>query len=289
MMVVTIGSLGNAISGQPVAPTDFREVVERLFAKEYKAEFETVCPITTDWVAARIFREYGAIFVARDAVMLPPRCMYESDEQLGKLHSDFDTLTEVIDGVTITLQRPAMAALLKARKDAAKHRLRISPRGGPTAAARDYSTTVALWKSRVDPGLRYWRQRGRIKAADALAAAQMPPRQQVEQVLAWEQEGIFFSTDRSKSILYSVAIPGASQHNFMLALDVAQFGNVNVRKIMADNGWFQTVKSDLPHFTYLGLKESELPARGLKAVWANGQKFWIPDIAERGGHDMSSL
>lgn len=280
MMIVTIGSLGNAISGQSVAPTDFREVVERLFEKEYKRDFETVCPITTDWVATRIFREYGAVFVANGGVMLPPRCMYESEEQLSKLHADIDKQTETIDGVTITLQRPAMVALLQARKDATKRRLRISPRGGPTAAARNYSTTVALWKSRVDPGLRYWQQRGRIGPADASAAAKMPARQQVEQILLWERDDIFFSTDRSKSILYSVAVPGASQHNFLLALDVAQFGNAGVRQIMAENGWFQTVKSDQPHFTYLGLKESELPALGLKAVFANGQKFWVPNIAE---------
>lgn len=280
VIFVATGSLGSSISAQPVAPPHFREVVERLFEREYKRDFEAVCPITTDWVAARVFREYGAIFVARNTVMLPPRCIYESDEQLGKLHSDLDTQTEVIDGVTITLQRPAMVALLQARKEAAKRRLRISPRGGPTAASRNYATTVALWKSRVDPGLRYWQQRGRIRPVDAATAAEMPIRHQVERVLAWEQEGIFFSTDRSKSILYSVAIPGASQHNFMLALDVVQFGNANVRQIMADNGWFQTVKSDQPHFTYLGLKEAELRANGLKPLFANGQKFWIPDMAE---------
>ncbi len=280
VLIVIVGTSAAEVAAQPAPPTDFRQIVERIFEKEYKLEFETVCPITTDWVAARIFREYGAVFVAKGGVMLPPRCIYASDAQLDKLHADLDEQTETIDGVTITLQRPAMAALLEARKDAAKRRLRISPRGGPTAAARNYATTVALWKSRVDPGLRAWQRRGRIKPTDALAAAQMPTRRQVEQVLAWEQEGIFFSTDLSKSIMYSVAIPGASQHNFMLALDVAQFGNANVRQIMADNGWFQTVKSDAPHFTYLGLEECELPQYGLKAVIVGGQKFWIPAIAK---------
>lgn len=91
---------------------------------------------------------------------------------------------------------------------------------------------------------------------------------------------MFFSKDLSKSILYSVAVPGASQHNFLLALDVQQFGNAQVRAILAENGWFQTVKSDLPHFTYLGLKESELPAHGLKSVTVGGQKFWVPNLKE---------
>jgi hypothetical protein len=34
----------------------------------------------------------------------------------------------------------------------------------------------------------------------------------------------------------------------------------------------------LPHFTYLGVKESELPALGLKPVTIGSQKFWIPNV-----------
>jgi hypothetical protein len=81
-----------------------------------------------------------------------------------------------------------------------------------------------------------------------------------------------------KSILYSVAAPGASQHIFMLALDVQQFGDKRVRDILADNGWFQTVVSDLPHFTFIGVSEPELPSLGLKPVTSGGQKFWIPNL-----------
>ncbi len=98
--------------------------------------------------------------------------------------------------------------------------------------------------------------------------------------MEWESKGLYFSKDLSKSILFSVAAPGASQHIFMLALDVEQFANKNVREILADHGWFQTVLSDLPHFTYLGVKESELPALGLKKVTHGGQIFWIPNIVE---------
>lgn len=270
-----------SVMAQPAVIADFREVVEGVFKNEYKRDFETVCPITEDWVATRIFREYGAIFVAGNGVMLPPRCMYDSDDALNSLHAQFDTQTETLGGVRITLQRPAMTALLKAVKEASARRLRITPRGGSTASSRSYSTTVSLWRSRVDPGLRYWVRAGRIKPSEAaMAAASVPIRDQIEKVLAWEEDSIFFSTDLSKSILYSVAAPGASQHNFLLALDVTQFGNAEVRRIMAQNGWFQTVKSDAPHFTYLGLAEKDLPAKGLRSVIVNGQKFWIPNLAE---------
>ena len=57
-----------------------------------------------------------------------------------------------------------------------------------------------------------------------------------------------------------------------------EFADARVREILAEHGWFQTVLSDLPHFTFLGLKEEELPTRGLKNVEVDGQKFWIPDV-----------
>jgi hypothetical protein len=52
-----------------------------------------------------------------------------------------------------------------------------------------------------------------------------------------------------------------------------------VRRILARHGWFQTVKSDLPHFTYLGLEEKDLPAHGLRPVVFSKQLFWIPNVA----------
>jgi hypothetical protein len=64
----------------------------------------------------------------------------------------------------------------------------------------------------------------------------------------------------------------------MLALDVSQFSNNRVRRILARHGWFQTVKSDMPHFTYLGLEEKDLPSRGLRSVRFGEQLFWIPNI-----------
>ena len=65
-----------------------------------------------------------------------------------------------------------------------------------------------------------------------------------------------------------------------LALDVQQFADARVRRILAKHGWFQTVKSDLPHFTYLGVSEDELPSLGLRREVISGQAFWIPDIKE---------
>ncbi|HEX8736765.1 MAG TPA: hypothetical protein VF721_15645, partial [Pyrinomonadaceae bacterium] len=149
------------------------------------------------------------------------------------------------------------------------------------SARRSYTQTVELWASRVNPALTHWVGKGKISPQEAERIKALSPTAQVAEVLRLEEQGIYFSKDLSKSILYSVAAPGTSQHLSLLALDVEQFANPNVREILARHGWFQTVQSDLPHFTYLGLKETELPASGLKAVFFNGQKFWIPNLKAR--------
>jgi hypothetical protein len=145
---------------------------------------------------------------------------------------------------------------------------------------------VTFWNSRLLPGLAYWVKQKRITTAQAEAVKRSRIREQVAQVLEWEKDGMYFSKDLSKSILYSVAAPGASQHIFMLALDVTQYGSPKVREILARHGWFQTVASDLPHFTYLGIIEEEQAAReakleemGLQKVRIGGQDFWVPDMA----------
>jgi hypothetical protein len=130
----------------------------------------------------------------------------------------------------------------------------------------------------VEPALEHWVGENKISAAEANRIAAMSPFEQVAVVLGLEENGIYFAKDLSKSILYSVAPPGTSQHLSMLALDINEFNDEKVRSILARNGWYQTVVSDLPHFTFLGVAEPGLPDLGLKKIDANGQVFWIPDI-----------
>jgi hypothetical protein len=128
------------------------------------------------------------------------------------------------------------------------------------------------------PALVHWTGLDRLSAETADRLRALPVSQQVSEVLELEKEGIFFSKDLSKSVLYSIAAPGTSQHIAMLAFDANEFLDERVRHILAENGWFQTVLSDLPHFTYLGLAEQELPDHGLKSVEVNDQQFWIPNV-----------
>lgn len=266
---------------------NFRFVVEERLAKaevmrgNKKAvgiRLDEVCDVDNDPVADRVFREYGAMFVAESGVRLPVKCVFDDESQVQLYQQASNPKTQVIGGVKITLQEQAMDALLDAIAEASKKNLRITPRGGTTAAMRSYQDTVDFWYSRFNPGLTFWVGKGKISRREAEMVRGLATRKQVAQVLEWEKKGYYFSKDLSKSILYSVAAPGASQHIFMLALDVEQFGSKAVRDIMARHGWYQTVKSDLPHFTYLGVDEKELPERGLKSVLVSGQKFWIPNF-----------
>lgn len=265
--------------GSKSPPIEFKEVVETRLLNIYRTNLKKICPVDSDPTAERIFKEYGAIFVS-NGTMLPTKCIFTDDEELQNYQVRIKTESAIVGGVPIQLQKPAMEALLNAQKEAAQKKIKITPRGGPLAAKRSFKDTVGLWNSRFLPGLSYWVGRKKLTAKQAADIKKSDIKQQVEQVLEWEDEGLFFSKDFSKSILFSVAAPGASQHNFMLALDVEQFADKEVRKILAANGWFQTVKSDLPHFTYLGLKESELPNLGLMPVTVGSQKFWIPNYAD---------
>jgi hypothetical protein len=120
---------------------------------------------------------------------------------------------------------------------------------------------------------------GRLTKQESKRIRALTPREQVPEILRLEQWEIFFSKEFSKSIFYSVAAPGTSQHISMLALDVTEHASAPVRAILARHGWFQTVLSDMPHFTYLGAEEPDLPSLGLKRVQNQGRVFWIPDLS----------
>jgi len=238
---------------------------------------EDICP-TDDQVARRVLHDYGAMFVAADSILPPPLCVFTGEDQVASFQKEAGLTAATIGDAVIELQPPAMSALLQARAVARAEGLEISPRDGAEAARRSYADTVRLWNSRFLPALTHWTRAARLSEAQAERLRNLPIHEQVPEVLQLEQEGIFFSKDLSKSVLYSIAAPGTSQHIAMLAFDAQEFLDQRVREILAQHGWFQTVLSDLPHFTFLGLAEGELPGRGLKSVEVDGQTFWIPDV-----------
>ncbi|MBX3282319.1 MAG: hypothetical protein KF756_07565 [Acidobacteria bacterium] len=229
----------------------------------------------TDDVSKLLLREYGSVFVTKATP--PAKIVFEDENDVAAFQKSFESASASIGGFTITLQKPAMDALNEAIADARKQGISIGPRGGDSAK-RTYAQTVSLWASRVKPALAHWSSVGKLSKADASRIGSLSPYQQVSEVLKLEEQGMWFAKDLSKSIIYSVAPPGTSQHLSMLALDVKQFDDPRVREVLAKHGWFQTVSSDLPHFTYLGVSESELPGLGLKKVTSGNRTFWVPDF-----------
>ena len=238
------------------------------------------CP-NGDVVSRRVLEEYGAMFVA-EGVSLPRVCIFESESEVESFQREAGWLSVDFDGATVELQPAAMRALLLAREEACAAGLDISPRGGSEAARRGFDDSLRLWRSRCDPALDHWCKQGHLSMEEAVRVGRMTMREQVAAVLELERGGLFFSKDLKKSILQSVAAPGASQHLAMLAFDATEFEDARVRACLARHGWFQTVLSDLPHFTYLGLDERELPSRGLRRVESGGQAFWTPDMKNAG-------
>lgn len=258
-------------------PVPFYEALRKALKKR-KVNIDSVCP-PADPVARRILEEYGAVFVAAKKVKPPPVCVFTTEEQVTRFQDEAGFKTEYMAYDYVELQPEALKHLLKARDEAQKEGLDITPRDGAEAGRRNYEDSVRLWNSRFEPALDYWLAQGRLTAEQVSRLRGLPLSQQVAEVLELEKTGIYFSKDLSKSILYSIAAPGTSQHIHMLAFDVNEFGNPRIREIMAKHGWYQTVLSDLPHFTFLGLKEKDLPKHGLRSVEVNGQVFWIPNVA----------
>lgn len=230
-----------------------------------------------DPIASRLLSEYGAVFTARNGATPPDRIIFRTEEEVSTFQASVEIESIELGGFTIELQAAAARALRDAAQAANDVGLSITPRGADSGR-RSYAETVELWHSRVEPALVHWVEKGALERADADRIRSLSPFEQVPVVLELESRGIFFSKDLSKSIAYSVAPPGTSQHLSMLAFDVREFDDPVVRKALADHYWHQTVVSDLPHFTYLGMNAAELEKVGLKLVEHADRHFWLPDI-----------
>lgn len=267
---------------------------------------------TGDASQKRMLQEYGAVFLANDRlkftgwkpfdlgftipftgidkinlptfaidrVEIPSQCIMD-DAGVTAFQSKLKTASATVGGTSITLQEAAMGALLEAEKEIKAAGLTLTPRGGSTAASRTFGDTKAFWDKKVDAGMIHWKGKTIGKAKfdeEAKDLKKLSIKDQIKKVLELESKGFFFSLSFDKTILQSVAAPGASQHLWLLALDIKEHADTRVSKILAKWGWYQTIQSDLPHFTYLGIVESQLGSLGLKKVKVSGQEFWVPDL-----------
>lgn len=288
-VVLTTGSLilfALTVSAQPNANAGFIEYVTERVNREVgkntgvsgKSPITRLCPIDESLFARRAFAEYGAIFAATEKVTAPPVCIFADEAMVSAFRSSIQIRQMTIGGVNLLLQKEAADALTKVLTEADQLGISIIPLDGSIAGGRTYYETSRIWNSRFDPGLEYWTRRGVILGQDALAVRSLKLDKQVGKVIEWESKGYWFGTNRNGSIFSSTAPPGTSQHISLLALDIAPPLMPSKRALMNSSGWFQTVRGDPGHFTYMGLPESELPKRGLKAVLSDGIIYWIPNL-----------
>src|SRR6185503_9091586 len=196
-----------------------------------RVALDELCP-DGDVVARRVLHDYGAMFVASEDVLPPPVCVFTSEDGVARFQRAASwTATNIFDA-TIELQPAAMDALVRARAAAQSAGLDITPRDGAEGSRRNYADTVRLWNSRFLPALDHWQNVGRLSHDQVKRLQALPINRQVEEVLELEKQGIFFSKDLSKSVLYSIAAPGTSQHIAMLAFDVNEFLDPRVREIL---------------------------------------------------------
>jgi hypothetical protein len=280
MLIFVFVLFVRADAGQPTTLRSFETFITARFGKaDPEWKIDNFCPITTDIVAARVLREYGAMFAASDAVTLPASCIYRGETDVLTFQKSLATSTVETGGIRISLQAKAAESLQSALTEASGKGLSITPYDGAIAGSRSYGDTLRLWNGRFFSALDHWTRRGRLTEADRIAVTGVSLQKRIEMILQWESQGIFFSTDRSRSIFSSTAPPGTSQHLSMLAFDVTEYTSPEIRQIMNRYGWFQTVVGDPVHFTFLGVPETELPARGLKPFERGSHRYWVPNLA----------
>lgn len=231
-------------------------------------------------VEKRLFAEYGAIFVT--TATPPPVVIFNDADQVEEFQSSLSSRRGVLGDHEVWLQSVALDALSTAASEMANRGGSITARAAD-AGGRSYEDTVRLWVRNVTRGLEHWQGIGRITAEDAQSIRDLTPVDQVSAILTLEdQEQVFFGTFFDRSIIYSVAAPGASQHLTLLAFDVTEYEDRDIVPVLARHGWYRTVPNDLPHFTFLGRDEESLPGLGLARVERINHErvydFWTPDI-----------
>ena len=232
-------------------------------------------------VERRLFCEYGAVHVTKAT---PPPCvMFAGAAEVESYQASLSIHRARIGDHEIALQSEAMEALLAAANELESQGGKITARAAD-AGARSYQDTVGLWLRNVTRGLEHWQNLDRIPAKHAQDILSLPLVEQVGVILDLEQiEEIYFGTFFDKSILFSVAAPGASQHLSLLAFDVTVYQDEAAERVLGLHGWYRTVPNDLPHFTYLGHKQGALTEQGLMLVprqyGESTYRFWVPNLS----------
>lgn len=186
-----------------------------------------------------LLKAYGTAFINQNKIAkLPPTVLLNNDEETQAFQ---DSLTMVkVEGTNdCYLQAIAAAALNQAREE---ENIPLKSGYGSGDCTRTYATNLRFW----------------YKYAS-------------QNTLDQVREG------KETAILSIVAPPGTSQHLWGLAIDL-RISNQKQRQTLNEYGWFQTVVNDVPHWTYLGVIESDLPNFGLINKVEKGISYWVTPL-----------
>jgi D-alanyl-D-alanine carboxypeptidase len=186
-----------------------------------------------------LLRSYGAAFVnPSNDVKLPPKVLLTSEAETKEFQTQL-TLEKVVGTNDCYLQKAAADALNKART---QQNIPLKSGYGASDCTRNFATN-----------LRFWYKYANNKTLEKV------------------KQG------KETAILGVVAPPGASQHLWGLAIDLG-VSNQQQRQMLNQNGWFQTVVKDVPHWTYLGVPAEDLPKLGFKNQVVQGITYWLTPL-----------
>jgi D-alanyl-D-alanine dipeptidase len=186
-----------------------------------------------------LLRAYGAVFVNQEPeIKLPPKVVFANEPETKQFQSTL-TIAQVNNTRNCYLQKAAAEALNKAK---AQVQIPLKSGYGASDCIRTFDTN-----------LRFWRKYANNKTLERV------------------REG------EETAILGVVAPPGTSQHLWGLAIDLRITNKVQ-EQALNQNGWFRTVESDVPHWTYVGLSEEKLLEVGFKTKIVRGITYWVTPL-----------
>lgn len=225
----------------------------------------------------RILYEYGAVYLSvvfnSPEVLKPSKCLFSDDNDVTNFTKSFTVPRNKFDFGEFYLQSKAKEDLNKVS----------AVSGGIKSVARNCNNSVPCtdginndWATRTYEQTKCnWLNLGKD-----LQKCRATP-------LVWADiEKEVKKEGNSKPKMFSVAVPGGSQHHLGLAIDVDSAKcNAGCIQALELNGWFRTVRFDSFHFTYLGYKASQLPGLGLKKVkCSDGVVYWVPNVTGYNGY-----
>ncbi|MBD2353053.1 D-alanyl-D-alanine carboxypeptidase family protein [Tolypothrix sp. FACHB-123] len=186
-----------------------------------------------------LLHKYGAVFVNQEPEIKLPKKVILANEQETKEFQSTLAMIKINGTKDCYLQQAAGLALNKAKTI---QKIPLKSGYGSGDCTRTFSTNLRFWQKYAN-----------------------------KRTLEKVRQG------KETAILSIVAPPGTSQHLWGLAIDL-RLSSQKQRQALNQNGWFQTVEGDTPHWTYLGLTESQLPQFGFQKKLIRGITYWITPI-----------